>query len=154
MPLAAGNKLTAARINAIGRLITQTTWTADSSNFTTSETMLQTLTFDAFTGVNYWVVGDAGWTNSALATASFYVRAAGGASVTTTASRKYARKRRVHTAGAFDAFDFHSVVFSDVTPVSGQITVGLSAFNDGGTGHLEADADNVGWMAVFAMGNA
>ncbi|SDK29968.1 hypothetical protein SAMN04488074_105100 [Lentzea albidocapillata subsp. violacea] len=155
MSLAAGNHATAARLNALGRLVGQTTWTVDSATFTTSEVMLQTLTVPAFTGINYWVLVDAGWTNTLVGTGFFLIRAAGGASVTTSTPKKaYARKRRIHTATAFDDFQALSQVFSDVTPSGGQITVGLSAYNDAGTGKLEADADNIGWMAVFAQGLA
>jgi hypothetical protein len=155
VPLAAGNHATAARLNALGRMVAQTTWTTDSATFTTGEVMLQTLTFPAFSGINYWVAIDAGWTNTSLATGYFTVRAAGGASVSTSSPKKvYARKRRVHTSGAFDDFQAFSEAFSDVTPSGGQITVGLSGYNDAGTGKLEADADNVGWMAVFAVGLA
>ncbi|MDX8050398.1 hypothetical protein SK571_13485 [Lentzea sp. BCCO 10_0798] len=154
MPVFAGNHATAARLNALGRLVGQTTWTVDSATFTTVETMVQTLTVPAFSGVQYLVVVDCGWTNTSLATGTFCIRAAGGASVTTAGSRKYSRKRRVHTSGAFDDFQAFSQVFSDVAPVGGQITVGLSGSVDGGTGKLEADADNIGWMAVFAVGLA
>lgn len=152
MPLAAGNRLTAARLNAIGRMVGQTTWTTDSATFTTSEVMVQTLTFTASTGIYYWVLVDAGWTCTSLGTATWRIRAAGGASVTTGGASKYVRKRRIHTLGSYDFLEVKSIAFADVTPSSGQITVGLSGSTDTGTGKLIAASDNVGWMGVFAVG--
>ncbi|MEU4804305.1 hypothetical protein [Actinosynnema sp. NPDC023587] len=114
--------------------------------------MVQSVPFTATAGVYYWVLVDAGWTCSSTGTATWRIRATGGASVTTSGSQKYIRKRRVHTAGAFDFLEVKSQVFADIVPSGGQITVGLSGSSDAGTGKLIAASDNVGWMGVFAVG--
>lgn len=150
--IAAGARATAARLNAMGQLVAPPlTWIADSTTWTTTAVMLKTQTVPALANVYYQVIVDSGWSITAAGTTTFKIHAAGGASVSTSDAFKYARKWRAHEGGAFDDMVAISQPFT-ITPSGGQMTVGLAALADAGTGRLEADNDNIGWMAVFAVG--
>ncbi len=126
-----------------------TTWNTDSGVFTTTETVLRTLTFTAVAGRRYLVLFETGFTNSTVGTFTWRIRSAAGGSVTTGGTQQYVRRMRAHTAGAFDYFH-GSTLISGLA--AGPTTIGLTGLNDAGNANLLGAADNVGFIAVIDVG--